>query len=442
MTLSGGTLTNNATITGGPGGPGGPGGGSGGTGGHGVTSSGAAVTLNNQRGGKISGGVSLANYANSVTLQIGSSITGGLNVGTSTAATLTLTDDGTGGTQTYSGAVSGTTTFAGALTKAGSGTWTIDQTLGYTGGTTFAGGVLDVGSAGALGSTGTLSFSGGTLQYSAANTTDYSGRFSQAASQAYNIDTNGQNVTFATPLTSSGGSLTKTGTGTLTLTAANTYTGTTTASAGTLDLANALALQNSTLALGGGATTFDASVSANAFTLGGLSGNGNLPLTNNASTPAALALSVGNNNASTTYGGNLSGPGSLTKLGAGTLTLTGANTYTGGTILTDDPILNLGSAGALGSTGTITLNGGTLQFSAANTTDYSARFSQAANQGYYFDTNGQSVTFATGLTSSGGSLDKLGAGTLILTGGEHLHGAHLCRRGHAPGGQRGQPGGD
>ena len=51
----------------------------------------------------------------------------------------------------------------------------------------------------------------GTLQYSAGNQTDYSGRFSTANNQAYNVDTNGQNVTFATKLTSSGGSLTKLG---------------------------------------------------------------------------------------------------------------------------------------------------------------------------------------------------------------------------------------
>ena len=39
----------------------------------------------------------------------------------------------------------------------------------------------------------------------------YSGRFSTASNQAYNIDTNNVNVTFGTGLTSSGGSLTKLG---------------------------------------------------------------------------------------------------------------------------------------------------------------------------------------------------------------------------------------
>ena len=44
---------------------------------------------------------------------------------------------------------------------------------------------------------------------------------------------------------------------------------------------------------------------------------------------------------------------------------------------------------------------GTLQFTANGTTDYSNRFSAAANQAYSFDTHGQSVTLASALTSSG-----------------------------------------
>lgn len=84
--------------------------------------------------------------------------------------------------------------------------------------------------------------------------------------------------------------------------------------------------------------------------------------------------------------------GALTKTGAGTQTLSGANTYTGGTTLTAG-ILNLGVAqgggggplggsGMVATVGTIVFNGGTLQFSAANTTDYSSRFSESSGMAY------------------------------------------------------------
>ncbi len=96
--------------------------------------------------------------------------------------TLTVSGSGSlllGGTiQTGSGTTQG-------LTMAGGGTLTLtgNSNGSYAGVTTLQSGVLDVGSAGALGnSNGTIAFTGGTLQYSAANQTDYSNRFSQAAS--------------------------------------------------------------------------------------------------------------------------------------------------------------------------------------------------------------------------------------------------------------------
>ena len=78
------------------------------------------------------------------------------------------------------------------------------------------------------GTSGTIAFGGGTLQFTANNAADYSSRFSSAASQAYKLDTNGRNVTLLSALTSSGGSLTKSGAGTLTLSGSNTYSGGTT----------------------------------------------------------------------------------------------------------------------------------------------------------------------------------------------------------------------
>ncbi len=152
--------------------------------------------------------------------------------------------------------------------------------------------------------------------------------------------------------------LTIAGTGTTILGAANTFTGQTAVLGGTLRLANQLALQNSTLQLNSGTSlVFDQSVTGNAFTLGGLASGNNLALLNNASTPAAVALTVGGNNSSTAYSGILSGAGgSLTKNGTGTFQLFGANTYTGATVV-NGGILYLGNGATIKGSSSVTVTG-------------------------------------------------------------------------------------
>ena len=162
------------------------------------------------------------------------------------------------------------------------------------------------------------------------------------------------------------------------LSAANTFTGQTTLLSGTLDLSNVLALQNSALQLNAGTTlVFDQSANSTAFTLVGLSGGAaNISLSNNASpTPAAIALTVGGNNASTTYTGVLSGSGSLTKVGTGSLTLGTASglTYSGGLIV-DSGIVGAANGSAPYGSGPVTLGlsgssatAGLSTFSASNT---------------------------------------------------------------------------
>ncbi len=152
-------------------------------------------------------------------------------------------------TVTVGNAISGT----GALAQSGTGTLGLTGNNSYTGGTNLNAGTLALGSAGAIGSSGLISFGGGTLQSSAANTTDYSSRFSNAAAQAYKLDTNGQNVALASPLTSIGGSLTKSGAGTLTVTNTHTYTAATNVNGGTL-LVNGALSNTSAVTVAAGAT--------------------------------------------------------------------------------------------------------------------------------------------------------------------------------------------
>ena len=301
----------------------------------------------------------------------------------------------------YAGNISG----AGSLQTIGGGRLELSGSNSFAGGTLIDGGLLAVGGTDALGSAGTISFGGGTLQYTAANTTDYSSRFSAAAAQAYSIDTNSQSVTFAADLSSSGGSLAKFGAGSLTLSGSNDLSGGVAINDGRLILGGADALGNSssTIVFGGGILQF---TDANTTDY-----SGRFSTADNQAFRIETSGSL-----SVVFGSDLtSSGGTLEKIGVGTLTLSGSNSLSGGFLL-GGGVLSLGNAGALGDSGAIDFQGGTLQFSAANTADYSARFSTAANEAFSIDTNGQRVTFATGLVSSRGTLEKTGDGMLTLAG--------------------------
>lgn len=121
----------------------------------------------------------------------------------------------------------------------------------------------------------------------------------------------------------------------------------------------------------------------------------------------------------------ISGSGNI-QVKSGTLQLSGQNTYTGSNILSGGELVanapeTPGTSSPLGM-GTNTFAGGTLGFSANNTYDYSSRFDPSPNQAYSIDTAGQDVTFSNGLASSGGTLAKLGSGTLTLLGTSSYNG--------------------
>ena len=121
--------------------------------------------------------------------------------------------------------------------------------------------------------------------------------------------------------------LTTSGSGLLVLSGANSFSGSTTPSSGSLQLNNANAVQNSTVNVAAGDLVFGTGLSP--FNFGGLSGSGNLTLTDAGGSP--VTIQVGGNAAGTVYSGGLAGLGGLTKVGGGVLTLSGNNTYAGTT---------------------------------------------------------------------------------------------------------------
>jgi len=149
-------------------------------------------------------------------------------------------------------------------------------------------------------------------------------------------------LTIASSILDNGGAtgLTKYGSGTLTLTGSSSFSGTTNVVSGVLNLSNANAVPNSTVTVtGASALTFGSGIGS--FNLGGLASGTTtrIALTDAASQP--ITLTVGGNNASTTFGGGLTGSGTLVKVGNGTLALNpnlpangvGSSTYSGGTVI-------------------------------------------------------------------------------------------------------------
>jgi autotransporter-associated beta strand protein len=151
------------------------------------------------------------------------------------------------------------------------------------------------------------------------------------------------------------------------------------------------------------------------------------PATTTINTTAGALLKLDVVGGSQTIANPVNGGGNV-QVNNGTLTLSGQNTYTGDTILSGGSLVanraeNLGVNGPLGVGGFISFTGGTLVFSSANNFDYSPRFTNSAGQSFRFDTAGQNVTFTNVLASTGGTLTKLGSGSLTLSGANTYDGA-------------------
>ncbi len=291
----------------------------------------------------------------------------------------------------YNSILSGVVSGTGALSKIGTGILTLTGANTYTGGTLInAGQIIAVNADNNLGNGGALTFDGGTLQYGAAFNT---ARDINLLAGGGTIDTNGFNSTLSGAVAGAG-SLVKNGTGTLTLTGANTYMGGTVLNSGTLNVSahNNLGDSSGALTLNGGTLQYGASfnTSRNIVSQGGL---------------------INTNGYDSTLSGVVSGS-ELAKYGTGTLTLTGNNTYTARLYIAQGTV-NVNSDAALGSGSSyLTLNGGTLQYGAAFN---SARNVTLNASGGTIDTNGFNSALS-GVLSGTGALNKLGTGTLILTG--------------------------
>jgi autotransporter-associated beta strand protein len=412
-----------------------------------------AALGNSTAGGAITLGGGTLNYTGS------SSVTIANNATLSAATTSTLNN--AAGNVTVSGTIGGT----GSLTKSGAGNLTLSTANTYQGATNINAGTLQIGNAAALGAGGTISFGGGTLQYGAGITDDLSSRFSTAANQAYSIDTGANNIAFASALSSSGGTLAKSGAGNLTLTVANSYTGATTVSAGVLNIQNANALgttdggttvsSGAALQLQGGITIGAEALSltgtgvstdgalrnisgsntyGGAITLAGASrinSDADL-LTFSGGISGAQNLTIGGAGNTTISGAIATSTGTLTKDGAGTLILSANNTYSGATAVGTSGGANAGTLQLSGvgkiSTAATTLFGGTLDLNGINQSITTLSLGGGASGSTAAVTTGSgtlalggTVTFSAANNANGASISgnlDLGGATRTFTIGD------------------------
>ncbi len=357
------------------------------------------------------------------------SIAGAGTVTNSAAGSATLTAGGNNSSTTFSGLL---TDGIGplALTKLGNGTLVLSGVNTYTGVTTIDAGILSIAADSALGTPpgsptpGLLDFIGATLLATDSFTIDANRGIALTGPGTLSVD---PTMTLAYAGEIAGASnLTKTGTGTLVLAGTNTYTGTTTVSGGVLRVQNAAALgatATGTTVTNGEAIEIDGAGLVIAEPITSLNGTGiaatgalrNLANDNEWSGAITLAgatrvntdggtftLSSGinaNTRALTVGGaGNwdisaITGTtASLTKDGAGALTLSANSTYTGVT----------------------TINAGTLALGVANAVDASSAFAVAS--GATLDLAG--LSHSLGSLAGAGSVMSSVAGAVTVTVGE------------------------
>ena len=201
--------------------------------------------------------------------------------------------------------------------------------------------------------------------------------------------------------------------GIVTLSGANTYTGATAVNAGTLRLGAANRIADASALTVASGATFD--LNSLAETVGSIAGAGSITL-------GTAALVAGGDGTSTTFSGAISGTGGLTKTGAGMLTLSGTNVYTGATTISAGTLRASGGS-AIADTSAVTLANiasAALDLSASETVG-TLSGGGAAGGNLTLNANTLTVNQAANATYSGiasgtGGITKQGANTLTLSG--------------------------
>ncbi len=331
---------------------------------------------------------------------------------------------------TLTGSIMGT----GSLSKSGMGTLVLEGAgNNYSGGTFIDGGTLSVSTVGTLNPSGFVEVAGGATfdisgltlpSLTIGDLSGIAGSHVTLVSKNLTFGTNNPTPkTFAGVISGPTGSITKQNSGTETLTGVNTYLGDTNINGGTLRLSLGGSISSSNAVVVAGGATFDITGS----TLPNVLINGLSGAPNSSVTLGANQLRFGVAASTATFGGVISGSGSILKKASGTSILTGINTFTGGTTIAAGT-LSLSSGGSLASSSFVDLTGGSSVFditgiSAASTTiedliGVPGSMVNLGSKNLTFGTAG-STLFEGSITGGGaglGSITKQNSSTVTLTG--------------------------
>jgi len=254
----------------------------------------------------------------------------------------------TAGTVEFVQATNGAHGFAitgtGSLRKSGVGPLLLSGDNSYGGNTQIDEGSIALQGAGKLGGGAVVVGSGATLDLTQVNGARTIGGLSGSGSILlgnHRLDINAsQSSTFSGSI-SGMGSLGKGGTGLLALSSANSYSGGTVVANGTLALTGAGSLNGSGRVTVNAGANFDIAQASGTRSIGSLDGSGFVSVGTN-------GLTIGGDATSADFGGTISGSGTLTKTGSGTLSLFGSTQHTGTTVVSQGTVV--ARAASLGPT--------------------------------------------------------------------------------------------